>query len=139
MKKELEMKAVSPLKVSQTVLWLAVALAICTAVAYVLIALGLLGVGDLQVAQDGGAIVYVAAGCYLLGGLLILPRRRWLWIIGFLINAMVIMFFFKLYQDRPAVIFSPGGLLTKIPQLLLELTLIYLILVDWMGLRHQAR
>ena len=79
-------------------MWFAVALALITAIAYILIALGILDVGDLQVAQDGGAIVYVAAGCYLLGGLLVLLRKRWLWIVGLVINSLVILFFFYIYQ-----------------------------------------
>ena len=126
------MNVVQSTKPNQSrMMWLAVALALITALAYVLIALGILGVGDLQVAKDGGAIVYVAAGCYLLGGLLILLRKRWLWILGIIINSLVVLFFFNLYKDRPAVLFSPGGLISKIPQLLLELTLIYLIIADW--------
>ncbi len=36
-----------------------------------------------------------------------------------------------MYQNRPAVVFSPGGLVSKIAQLLLELALIYLIFADW--------
>jgi hypothetical protein len=107
--------------------WLAAALAFISAVAYVLIARGMLTVGDLQLEQDGGVIIFVAAGCYLLGGLLILLRRPWLWIIGAVINALVILFFINLYQDRLSVMFSPGGSITKIAQLLLEATLIYLI------------
>jgi hypothetical protein len=119
------------------VIWLAVALALIAAIAYVMIAMGILGVGDLNMAQDAGVIVYVAAGCYLLGGLLILARRRWLWIIGVLINALVMLFFFNMYQSRPAVMFSPGGIATKVPQLLLEVTLIYLIVVDWLRPRRR--
>ena len=123
---------------SKRAMWLALALAFITALTYILIALGVLGVGDLQMAEDGGAIVYVAAGGYLLGGLLILLRKRWLWIVGILINSLVVLFFFNLYKDRFTVLFSPGGLVSKIPQLLLELTLIYLIIVDWSRSRRQS-
>jgi hypothetical protein len=119
------------------VIWLAVALALIAAIAYVMIAMRILGVGDLEVEQDAGIIVYVAAGCYLLGGLLILVRRRWLWMVGVLINALVMLFFFNMYQSRPAVMFSPGGIATKVPQLLLEATLIYLIVVDWLRPRRR--
>ena len=118
------------------VLWLAVGLAVFTALAYRMIARGVLAVGDLQVAADGGAIVSIAAGCYLLGGLLILPRRRWLWIFGAVINAMVMLFFFTMYQGRPDVIFSPGGLATKVTQLLLEVALMYIIVIDWIRSRR---
>jgi hypothetical protein len=114
------------------VMWLAVMLALFTALSYLLIQLGVLGVGDLQPTEGPAAIVYVAAGGYLLGGLLILVRRRWLWIVGAVINALVILFFFTAYQHRPAVMFSPGGLVTKVAQLLLEASLLYLIITDWM-------
>jgi hypothetical protein len=113
------------------ILWAAVALAIFTALSYVLMAFNVLSVGDLQLAQDAGVIIYVAAGCYLLGGLLILLRSRWLLLFGAFINAMVILFFLNLYQDRPDVMFSPGGLVSKIAQILLEAALIYSIAVNW--------
>jgi hypothetical protein len=73
----------------------------------------------------------VAAGSYLLGGLLILVHSRWLWIVGAVINALVILFFVMAYQNRPTVMFSPGGLATKAAQLLLEVSLLYLIITDW--------
>jgi hypothetical protein len=112
-------------------MWLAVALAIFTAIAYVLIAFNVLGVGDLRMDEKPAVIIYVAAGCYLLGGLLILLRNRWLLLFGAGINALVILFFFRMYQGRPAVMFSPGGLVSKIAQILLEVTLLYFIAVNW--------
>lgn len=111
-------------------IWLAMALAIVAALSYVLMALDLLGVGDLAPEEAPATIVYVAAGCYVLGGLLILLRRRWLWIVGALINALVIFAFVSFYINRPAVLFSPGGLASKIAQLLLEAVLVYLIVAD---------
>ena len=113
------------------ILWAAVALAIFIALSYVLMAFNILSVGDLQLAQDAGIIIYVAAGCYLVGALLILLRSRWLLLFGAFINAMVILFFLNLYQDRPDVMFSPGGLISKIAQILLEAALIYSIAVNW--------
>ncbi len=109
------------------VLWLAVGLALLAACCYLLIQLGVLGVGDLPTSQQPATIVYVAAGSYLLGSLLILLRRRWLWITGAVINALVMVFFFMAYLGRPAVMFSPGGLATKGAQLLLEVCLLWLI------------
>jgi hypothetical protein len=55
---------------SMRVMWLAVVLALFAALSYLLIQLSMLGVGDLQTA-GGPAIALVAAGCYLVGGLLI--------------------------------------------------------------------
>lgn len=94
-------------------------------------ALDVLGVGDLQMDEKPAVIIYVAAGCYLLGGLLILLRNRWLLLFGAGINALVILFFFNLYRDRPAVMFSPGGLVSKIAQILLELVLLYIVVIGW--------
>ena len=76
-----EEKRRSPLRRLHTkgVMWVAVALATIAALAYVMIEVGVLGVGP---AKGPAGIVYAAAGGYLLGGLLILVRRRWLWMIG---------------------------------------------------------
>ena len=111
------------------ILWIAVTLAIFTSISYVLMAVNLLGVGDLQIEERPAGIIYFAAGWYLLGGLLILLRNRWLLLFGAFINSMVILFFYNLYQDRPAVMFSPGGLVSKIAQILLEVALVYVIVM----------
>src|SRR5688572_1066207 len=95
------------------VLQLSVVLAVIAAASYVLIGRHVLAVGDLQTTEQPATIIYVAAGSYLLGGLLILLRRRWLWMVGAVINALVMLFFVTAYLDRPAVLFSPGGLLSK--------------------------
>jgi hypothetical protein len=108
-------------------IWFAVALALLSAFTYVLMGLDLLPVGDLAPHERPVGIIYVAAGGYLLGGLLILLRRRWLWTLGAFINGMVIFTFVQFYIDRPAVLFSAGGILSKLFQFLLEATLIYLI------------
>ena len=49
-------------------LWTTVGLALFTALSYVLMAFNLLGVGDLQMDEKPAGIIFVAAGCYLLGG-----------------------------------------------------------------------
>jgi hypothetical protein len=113
------------------VMWLAVALATFTALAYLLMVWNVLGIGDLQMNEKPAGIIYFAAGCYLVGGLLILLRKRWLLLFGAFINAMVVLFFFNLYQNRPDVIFSPGGLISKILQIALEIALIYVIVLLW--------
>lgn len=126
------MNAIQPTNQNHTrVMWVAVSLAFITALAYVLMALNVLGVGDLQMDEKPAAIIYIAAGCYLLGGLLIFLRNRWILLFGTFINAMVIIFFFNLYQERPTVMFSPGGLVSKIAQILLEAALIYFIVTNW--------
>jgi hypothetical protein len=118
------------------VMWLAVGLALIAALSYVLIDLHVLAVGDLGADEMPSGIVYAAAGSYFLGGLLILLRRRWLWIIGAIINALVMLIFVSAYLQRPAVMFSPGGLASKAAQLLLEAGLITLIVSDWRRARR---
>jgi hypothetical protein len=112
-------------------LWSAVALAMLAALSYVLMQLNILGVGDLSIGEKPAGIIYIAAGCYFLGGLLILLRNRWLLLFGAFINAMVILFFFNSYQNRPSVMLSPGGLVSKIAQILLEFALLYVLAVHW--------
>jgi len=118
------------------VVWLAVGLAAITAVIYIMMGWDWLGVGDLTAEEGPPGIIYVAAGSYLVGGLLILLRRRWLWVMGAVINALVILFFFSMYQERPAVLLSPGGIVSKAAQILLEVGLIYLIVTDWLRSRR---
>ena len=101
----------------------AAALAVLASLSYVLIEVGILGVANVEKSAMG----YAAARGYLLGGLLILLRRRWLWIVGAVINALVILFFFMAYASRPDVIWSPGGPVPKLTQVLLEALLLYLI------------
>lgn len=112
-------------------MWAAVGLSLVVSLSYILMAFNVLGAGDLQVDEKPAGIIYVAAGCYLAGGLLILTRSRWLLLFGAFINAMVMLFFFNMYQNRPAVMFSPGGLVSKIAQVLLEVALLYVIVVFW--------
>jgi hypothetical protein len=117
-------------------LWLAVLLALVAACAYMLIDVHVLATGDLQPSEGPPTIILAAAGCYLLGGILILLRRPWLWTLGAVVNALVILFFFRMYQSRPSVLLSPGGLASKAAQVFLELTLLYLILSEWLRSRR---
>jgi hypothetical protein len=121
------------------VVWLVVGLAAVTAVIYIMMGWDWLGVGDLTAEEGPSGIIYVAAGSYLVGGLLIFLRRRWLLVMGAVINALVILFFFSMYQERPAVLLSPGGIVSKAAQILLEVGLIYLIVTDWLRSRRKSR
>ncbi len=119
-------------------IWLVMGAAVLTAVVYLLLGWDILGAGDLTAEEGPPGIIYVAAGSYLVGGLLILLRRRWLWIMGAVINALVLLFFFTLYAERPSVLLSPGGLFSKAAQILLEVGLIYLIVSDWLRRRKHG-
>jgi hypothetical protein len=102
-------------------------LAFIAAVFYVLLAAGIIAVPSLASKDWQHVLVFVAGGCYILGGLLILAKKRWLWIIGLVMNTLVMVFFFVMYSKNPAVILSLPGLGTKIPQIILEVGLVYLI------------
>jgi hypothetical protein len=102
-------------------------LAFITAVFYILLGAGIISASSLASKDWQHALIYVAGGCYILGGLLVLAKKRWLWIIGLVMNTLVIAFFFILYRNNPAVMLSLPGLGTKIPQIILEAGLVYLI------------
>jgi hypothetical protein len=109
-------------------LWLAVGLAMLTAFMYALIAFGVLGIGQEGARSDAMLAWVLAIGGYVAGGLLILVRSRKLWITGAVINGLVLLAFVRNWSGSPDIMFSAGGLATKIPQLLLEVVLVYLIL-----------
>ena len=102
-------------------------LAIVAAVFYFLLGTHVITV-PVTIEDAPHGIAYIAGGCYLLGGILILVRKRWLWIIGLVMNTLVIVFFFYRYSHQPEIMFSVPGLGTKIPQILLEIGLLYLII-----------
>ena len=102
-------------------------LALFAAAVYFLMGAGVITVPTLSSEDAPAGIIYFAGGCYALGGLLILARKRRLWIFGLVMNATVIAFFFIMYNQKSDVIFSLAGLATKIPQILLEIGLVYLI------------
>jgi hypothetical protein len=103
------------------------ALALIAAVVYFLMGINVIPIPIVNGEKAQPSIVYVAAGCYLTGGFLILLRKRWLWIIGLIANSFVIAIFFLAYNQKPDIMFSLPGLVTKIAQILLEAGLIYLL------------
>jgi len=88
-------------------------LSLLTALVYFLIGAGVLQPGDLQADEAPAGIAYFAGACYVVGGLLILARKRWLWVTGAVINALVIVGFIGAYAARPGVLFCVPGLATN--------------------------
>jgi len=80
-------------------------LALLAALVYFPMGAGVLQPGDLQANEAPAGIAYFAGACYVTGGLLILTRKRWLWVSGAVINALVIVGFFAAYAGRPSVLF----------------------------------
>jgi hypothetical protein len=107
---------------------LAVLFAWLAAGAYLLLAAGVLGTGGYQAEPGSEGIVLAAASAYAVGGLLVLARRRWLWIVGAVVNALVMAMFFSAYAGDPSILLSGGGIATKGAQLPLEVALLALIL-----------
>ena len=103
------------------------AMAIISAIAYTLMGVGLLQAGGLTGGETMPAFYYVIPGGYVVGGLLVLLRKRWLLLTGATVNAFTILVFYTAYAARPDVMLSAPGLITKIAQVLLEIGLIYLI------------
>jgi hypothetical protein len=103
------------------------ALAFIAAVVYALVGINVISIPRPGTAEAPVAIFYIAAGCYFAGGLLVLGRRRWLWAVGLAANTWVIAIFFLAYHQKPEMMVSAAGLVTKIAQVLLEAGLIYLV------------
>ena len=114
-------------------------LALLAALVYFLMGAGVLQPGDLQADDAPAGIAYFAGACYVVGGLLILARNRWLWVIGAVVNALVIVGFIAAYAARPSVLFSVPGLATKSVQILLEIGLIYLIVTHKQGKKEAEK
>ena len=113
--------AIKPAMIACTVL------ACAAAVVYALVATNLVSVPKIGAEQAPVAIWYIAAAAYLSGGLLVLRRRRWLWIVGLAANTWVISIFFLAYRQEPEMMLSTAGLATKMAEVFLEAGLIYLL------------
>jgi hypothetical protein len=103
------------------------AMALISALIYVLLGTGVMHAGDLTSGDGIPAFFYIIPGGYIIGGVLILLKKRWLWITGAAINAFTIVVFYTAYSARPDIMLSAPGLITKIAQVLLEIGLIYMI------------
>ena len=103
------------------------ALAFTAATMYVLVGTNVVSIPTLGADQAPVAIWFLAAGGYFAGGLLILLRRRWLWIGGLVANTLVMSIFFLAYRQQPEMLLCTAGLVTKAAQAILGAGLIYLV------------
>jgi len=97
-------------------------LALISALTYFLLILGIFKVGD-TATDEVPAYFYIVPAGYVIGGLLILLKKRWLWTIGAIVNAIPIVVFYGAYAGRPDIMPSAPGLITKVAQVLLEIAL----------------
>jgi hypothetical protein len=115
----------------KNVIWICLILALVAALGYFLMGVGAITVPDKPLndtSSDNDAppgFDWIMFGGYVIGGLLILLKKRWLLITGAVLNAIPIIGFYAMWASRTDVLFSAPGLLTKIPQILLEIGLIY--------------
>ncbi|RPI84018.1 MAG: hypothetical protein EHM41_14450 [Chloroflexi bacterium] len=114
---------------------LAAALALTAALFYAMIALGVLPIGDLVNADETAGMMTIAAVCYLLGGLLLRIRLRWLWIVSAVLNGAATFSFFRLNLGSSEVLLTPGWFATTAAQMLLELVLVFLIAASFQRIR----
>jgi hypothetical protein len=113
---------------TKRIMFICMALAFIAALIYIFMARGIIHAGDLAPGEEGlPPYFYVVPGGYILGGLLILGKKRWLWITGAVINGFGVAMFYYAYYAKPEIMLSAPGLITKIAQILMEIGLIYLI------------
>ena len=113
-------------------MWVGAALALAAGVVYALIGQKVLAIGNVQVPEgDGTTFFYLAALAYFIAASLMPVRNRWLWLAGGVMNSLVIVFYVQTNLNRPDLLLSPGGLISKAVEVGLELVLVYLIGFGW--------
>jgi hypothetical protein len=101
-------------------------MALISALAYVLMWVGVLTPGELD-NGDMPAFYYIIPVAYIAIGILVFVKKRWVLITLACINAFTILVFYAMYTNQSDVMLSAPGLITKIAQILMEAGLIYLI------------
>jgi hypothetical protein len=115
------------------VVWVCLVLALAAALGYFLMGAGVIRAGDpnLSDAASGGdapwGFDWIAGGFYVVAGLALLLKKRWISIALAVINLIPIVVFYFMWAGRPDIMWSAPGLITKIAQILLEIGLIYLL------------
>ena len=115
---------------AKSIMLFCLVLALISALTYVFLILGIFQVGDMTPEEGVPAYFYIVPAGYVIGGFLIFLKKRWLWIIGAVVNLIPIVVFYTAYAGRPDIMLSAPGLITKIAQVLLEIGLFYLIVMS---------
>ncbi len=113
-------------KMYKLVVWGTLAMALVAALAYVLMGMGIIHPGNLA---DGSmpSFFYVIPAAYVIMGVLVLSRWRWVRITEAVVVIFTIGVFYAKYFNQPDVMWSAPGLITKIAQVLMLTGLIYLL------------
>jgi hypothetical protein len=106
--------------------WAAVGLSGLTAFLYLLIGLNAVTVGDNMTPTEQRAFGFPAAAVFIGGAIVaVLWDQRWLWIVGAVGLALIIMMYFNLASERDPR-FEFWGILIRVAQLPLLASLVYL-------------
>ena len=108
--------------------WVLLVLALVAASGYLLMGIGVIHAADLTLDDAPPGFTWIAGVFYVIAGLLMFLKKRWIYTAFSVINVFVIAIFIFMWAGRTDVLFSLPGLMTKIPQILLEIGLIYLLL-----------
>ncbi len=118
---------------------LALVLALVVALGYFLMGAGIIQAGDPGL-NDGSygdtapwGFDWIAGGVYVIAGLALILKKRWIPITLAVINIIPIAVFYFMWADRPDVLWSAPGLITKIAQVLLESGLVYHLIRSKLG------
>lgn len=108
------------------VVWGTFMMALVAALGYVLLGMGVLQAGNLT--DDAmPSFFYIIPAAYLLMGVFLFLRWRWIRILEAILVFMTIAVFYAKYISQPDVMWSAPGLITKIAQVLMLAGLIYLL------------
>jgi hypothetical protein len=111
---------------SRMVFFLVLAMAIVAALTYVLLGAGVLTAGSLG-ADAMPSFYYIIPAAYVIMGIFVLSRWRWIKILSAVVVVFTIGVFYTKYASQPDVMWSAPGLITKIAQIIMLAGLIYLI------------
>jgi hypothetical protein len=105
--------------------WALIILSVIAALGYLLMGAGIIHAADLTLEDAPPGFTWIAGGFYLIAGILLLQKKRQTYITFAIANLLVIIVFIVMWRGRTDVLFSVPGLMTKIPQILIEAGLIY--------------
>jgi hypothetical protein len=101
-------------------------MALVAAIGYILMNAGIIHPGNLQ-SDIELPMGYILGLVYLIMGVLLLSRWRWIRIAEIIVLLITIVVFYASYADQPDVMWSAPGLITKIAQVLMLAGLVYLL------------
>jgi hypothetical protein len=102
-------------------------LALATALGYILMGAGVIHAADLTLDSAPPGFTWIAGAFFIIGGILLLQKRRWTAITMAIVSFIAVVFFYFKWSDRPDVMWSAPGLIIKIAQVLMLAGLLYLI------------